>query len=103
MNAIPDHLGKRQRPLIDQQLADRTVKTLRTSAPQAVSGTQPFFIATGFYKPHLPFEFPESFLGHNRDVELHSNVYAPREMPTIGWSPYMELSSNVDIRKASRK
>ncbi|KAH3698045.1 iduronate 2-sulfatase-like [Dreissena polymorpha] len=98
-NAIPDHLVKRQRPLNDQQLADRTVKTLRTLEPQAVSGTQPFYIATGFYKPHLSLVFSESFLGHDRDVELPSNSYAPREMPTIGWSPYMELNSYADIKK----
>ncbi|XP_052256437.1 iduronate 2-sulfatase-like [Dreissena polymorpha] len=66
---------------------------------KAVAGTQSFFIATGFYKPHFPFVFPESFLGHCRDVELPSNSYAPREMPTIVWSPYMELNSYADIRK----
>ncbi|KAH3698038.1 hypothetical protein DPMN_085553 [Dreissena polymorpha] len=98
-NAITDQLVKKQRHLIDQQLADCTVKTLRTLAPQAVAGTQSFFIATGFYKPHFPFVFPESFLGHCRDVELPSNSYAPREMPTIVWSPYMELNSYADIRK----
>lgn len=27
------------------------------------TNSQPFFLAVGFYKPHIPIKFPEQYLG----------------------------------------
>ena len=48
-----------QKPLPDQQIADQAVKTLRNLAKE---NNDPFFLAVGFHKPHLPFVFPEEYL-----------------------------------------
>ncbi|XP_060605035.1 iduronate 2-sulfatase-like [Ruditapes philippinarum] len=56
--AVPDHLLI-DNPLIDEQIANQAIKTMQRLAPDAKSGKQPFFLAVGFQKPHLPFVFPE--------------------------------------------
>ena len=40
---------------LDGQVADRAVETLRRLAAEP----EPFFLAVGFYKPHLPFNAPK--------------------------------------------
>ncbi|KAH3781476.1 hypothetical protein DPMN_159306 [Dreissena polymorpha] len=81
-SAVPDEQLK-VKPLVDQQIADKTIKTLRKFAPKALSGKKPFFVAIGLNKPHLPFVFPKSFMKHYPDVELPENPYAPVNMPSI--------------------
>ncbi|CAG2213195.1 IDS [Mytilus edulis] len=96
---IPDSLLK-DRPLIDKQIADHAINTLQHLAPAAKSGHKPFFLAVGFYRPHLPFVFPQSFI-HNypwSDVHVPDNQFAPRSMPTIAWTHSNELWSYQDIK-----
>ena len=59
--AIPDNLLK-DKPLVDAQTADHAKQILRKVAPAAKTGEKPFFVAVGFHRPHLPFDFPQSFL-----------------------------------------
>ena len=51
-------------PLTDTQTAQHAIKTLQRVAPAAISGEQPFFVAVGFHKPHLPFLFPARFMNY---------------------------------------
>ncbi|XP_052282270.1 iduronate 2-sulfatase-like [Dreissena polymorpha] len=95
--AVPDEQLKKE-PLIDEQLADHAVKTLRKVAPKAISGEQPFFVAVGFHKPHLPFVFPKSFLDLYPNVSLPDNPYAPVNMPDIAWNVYGGLLMFHDIK-----
>ncbi|XP_053399532.1 iduronate 2-sulfatase-like [Mercenaria mercenaria] len=91
--AIPDSELK-TKPLVDRQIADHAVKTLRTLAPTAKTGETKFFMAVGFRKPHLPFVFPESVMRNfypRRTIRLPSNPYAPVNMPSIAWFPNPEL------------
>ena len=98
--AIPDHLLKDQ-PLMDSQIADRAVYTLRKLAHEARSGRMPFFVAVGFHRPHLPFDFPESILRYypEESIRLPDNEYAPVNMPSVAWSDYGELRKYGDIQK----
>ena len=86
-------------PLIDQQIAQHALETLRRLAPAAKSGKQPFFLAAGFHKPHLPFIAPEQFfdLYPRDDINLPDNEYAPWGMPPVAWSNYGELREYHDI------
>ena len=87
-------------PLPDDQIADHAIKTLRKVAPAAVTGENPFFVAAGFHKPHLPFVFPEEFLADYPlgTISLPDNPHAPSKMPPIAWSSYGELRSYQDIK-----
>ena len=93
--------GDRERnPLPDEQIASRAIEMLNLAAHNASSGEQPFFIAVGFHKPHLPFVFPEEFLDFYPadDIRLPDNPYAPRNMPDVAWSSYGELLGYQDIK-----
>ena len=80
--AVPTAIREKE-PLPDEQIAAEAVKRLEELAEQ----DKPFFLAVGFYKPHLPFVFPAEFLQHYpaQVVELPPNHYAPDGMPTIAW------------------
>ena len=95
--ATPDE--RKKRPLPDEQIVKHAVKMLRKLAPKAKSGQKPFFLAVGFYKPHLPFVFPEEFLAMYPPSEIHlpPNPYAPENMPSIAWTTYRELRMFGDI------
>ena len=98
--AIPDNLLK-DKPLVDAQTADHAVQTLHKVAPAAISGEKPFFVAVGFHRPHLPFDFPKSFLQYYPEagIRIPDNEYAPVDMPSAAWSAYEELREYADIRK----
>ena len=97
--AIPEEKLK-EKPLEDQLSAAHAIKVLKEVAPDAKSGKQNFFVAVGFHKPHLPFQFPESFLKYYPEgsVKLPSNPYAPDHMPPVAWTNYDELRDFDDIK-----
>ena len=89
-----------QKPLPDTQIADHAVQTLKNLSQKALAGDQPFFVAVGFHKPHLPFIIPEEFLSYypEADIKIPDNEYAPVNMPDIAWSSYGELRAYEDVR-----
>ena len=89
-----------QKPLPDTQIADHAVQTLKNLSQKALAGDQPFFVAVGFHKPHLPFIIPEEFLSYypEADIRIPDNEYAPVNMPDIAWSSYGELRAYEDVR-----
>ena len=98
--AVPDKL-LRDKPLGDDQVAQKAKETLRLIAVDKKFGGKPFFLAVGFYKPHLPFVFPESFLSYypESQIGLPSNPYAPDGMPEIAWNLFNELRNYGDQSK----
>ncbi|KAK6192075.1 hypothetical protein SNE40_003619 [Patella caerulea] len=90
-------------PLQDMVLADNAVKVLREVAPAAKRGEQPFFVAVGFHKPHLPFIFRGEFLDLYplEDIQLPDNEYAPVNMPSVAWFPFDNLRNYKDIAKVN--
>ena len=90
-----------ENPLIDKQLTDYGISTLRRVAPQALSGEKPFFIAIGLRRPHLPFVFPESMLKYypTDSVQLPTNRFAPINMPDAAWSTYGEIRHYCDVQR----
>lgn len=61
--------------------------------------TNPFFMAVGFHKPHVPLKFPAPYLSlHPIDnVELPSNGRRPDGLPPVAWNPWMKLRQREDI------
>lgn len=72
---------RKTKQLCDRVIADDAVVKLRLAAQNRQDTGQPFFLAAGFRKPHLPFRFPESMLSllppeDKVDVALHPTLDA---------------------------
>ncbi|MBD3378604.1 sulfatase-like hydrolase/transferase [candidate division KSB1 bacterium] len=63
----------------DGMTADKAVEDLRALAHKK----QPFFLAVGFLKPHLPFNAPKKYfdLYDHDKIELAPNPYVPENAP----------------------
>ena len=92
-----------KKELPDIQISERAIKTIRKIADGAKSGQQPFFLAVGFHKPHLPFVFPKEYLSFypKENIRLPDNPYAPVNMPKVAWKVYDELMSYRDIHRSN--
>ena len=86
--------------LPDEQIANRAIKTLNRVAKKSVNDKQPFFVAVGFRRPHLPFVVPERYYDMYplSSIRLPDNPYAPVDMPRIAWTAYNELRKYGDIK-----
>ncbi|TWU64613.1 sulfatase-like hydrolase/transferase [Crateriforma conspicua] len=63
----------------DGMIAEKTINDLRRLAKM----DQPFFLATGFMKPHLPFVAPQKYwdLYDPRKIHLPPNAQVPQDAP----------------------
>jgi len=97
--AVPPSVEAKH-PLPDTQIAERAIATIKNMSNQ-LDGDQPFFLAVGFHKPHLPFIFPESFLDMypTSSIQLPPDQQPPKNMPPIAWSGYGELRNYFDQTK----
>ena len=82
-------------PLQDDLIALHAIDILHELAE---TPDQPFFLAVGFKKPHLPFVFPEAFLDYypEEDMQLPTIPYAPVDMPRVAWINSGELRNNYE-------
>ncbi|MDG1897733.1 MAG: sulfatase [Fuerstiella sp.] len=79
----------------DGLLAERAVAELRMLKDR----DQPFFMAVGFLKPHLPFIAPEKYwtLYDHDQIEIPDNYHAPRDAPAESIHNSGELRSYAGI------
>ena len=65
----------------------------------AVLKDQPFFLACGFIKPHLPFVAPKKYwdLYDHDAIELADNPFAPQDAPQYALSNWGELRAYHDM------
>jgi arylsulfatase A-like enzyme len=63
----------------DGKIAEKTIEQLR----QFKQSGKPFFIATGFFKPHLPFYAPKKYWDlYDRDkIDIADNRHRPKDAP----------------------
>jgi arylsulfatase A-like enzyme len=62
---------------------------------------KPFFIAMGFYKPHLPFNSPKKYwdMYKPEDIKLADNPFIPKNAPTYATTNWGELRNYYGIPK----
>ena len=80
----------------DGAIADEAVRRLRAARERA---GQPFFLAVGFLKPHLPFVAPKKYWDmYRRDsFEPHPRQQPPEGAPDFARTPWGELRGYSDI------
>ncbi len=80
----------------DGKIADEAVRRLQQSAS---SPGQPFFLAVGFLKPHLPFIAPQKYWDLYDPQSLPMPVYrqAPQGAPEYAPTKWGELRSYSDV------
>jgi iduronate 2-sulfatase len=61
----------------DGQLTNKTIKDLRRLAKQ----DKPFFLATGYVKPHLPFNVPRKYFDVYDSIQIADNRFRPENLP----------------------
>lgn len=78
----------------DGMLADKSINDLRKFA----KSEEPFFLAVGFWKPHLPFNAPKKYwdLYDEEDIVLADNPYKPNNAPDAAMHPWGELRGMYD-------
>ncbi len=70
----------------DGRVADTAIKTLRTLK----QADDPFFLAVGFWKPHLPFNAPKRYwdLYDRKAIPVPSHLDTPTDVPDIALTDY---------------
>ena len=88
---VPDNFYR------DGILADRAIQDLQRFAKT----DQPFFLAVGFYKPHLPFIAPSRFWDRYPfdQVRLPDNYFVPKDAPPVAIHNWGELRAYADVPK----
>ena len=84
-------------PLPDAQVTDWAVDKLDSLAPDAISGSTPFFMAVGYHKPHMPYACPDEYFDVYPSVSIANNPYPPQNMPPVAWYGNNELRQYDDI------
>ena len=82
---------------IDGQTALKSVEDLK----QFKANGQPFFLAVGFVKPHLPFNAPKKYwdLYDPNSITLPENAMFPKSAPQRANHKWGELRAYIDIPK----
>ena len=82
---------------IDGQTALKSVEDLK----QFKASGQPFFLAVGFVKPHLPFNAPKKYwdLYDPNSIRLPENATFPKSAPQRANHKWGELRAYIDIPK----
>lgn len=82
---------------IDGQVCGAAEKALE----ELKNGTQPFFLAVGFRKPHLPFCAPEKYwkLYEREEIPEPSPKSHPIDAPELATRSWMELEGYTDISR----
>ncbi len=79
----------------DGKIAFRSIQDLKKLNDMG----KPFFLAVGFYKPHLPFNAPKKYweLYDPEEIDLAGNPHAPENAPEASIHNFGELRAYHDI------
>lgn len=80
---------------IDGAIADQALAAMRRLAKK----DQPFFLAAGFVRPHLPFVVPRKYweLYDREKIPLAENRFIPRNTPKFAMNTMYELRDYFDF------
>ena len=82
--------------LRDGQTAEKAAKVLEVLAKFQ---SQPFFLAVGFYKPHLPYNAPQRYydLYNSQTFNIHTDSMTPEGAPRIARTDWNEIRVYQDL------
>nr|XP_037276868.1 LOW QUALITY PROTEIN: iduronate 2-sulfatase-like [Rhipicephalus microplus] len=69
-----------------------------TSREGGNSPQMPFFLAVGFYKPHIPFRIPKEYLDLYpiAHIKLPPDHELPADLPPVAWNPWTDVRRRHD-------
>lgn len=79
----------------DGRIANKAIEKLQ----EFQNSSEPFFMAVGFKKPHLPFNAPSKYweLYNEETINLAQNAYPPEDAPGISLPNFGELRAYYGI------
>ena len=84
----------------DGEIADQALAAMEKLA----DAEQPFFLAVGFIRPHLPFTPPKKYwdLYHREEIPLAKNPRLPTAAPSMAMNTMYELRDYLDFAESPR-
>uniref|UniRef100_A0A3B3ZM73 Iduronate 2-sulfatase n=1 Tax=Periophthalmus magnuspinnatus TaxID=409849 RepID=A0A3B3ZM73_9GOBI len=66
-----------------------------------INQDQPFFLAIGFHKPHIPFRIPKEFLSLYplEHMSLAPDPDVPKQLPLVAYNPWTDIRLREDIQR----
>eukprot|EP00066_Takifugu_rubripes_P005812 XP_003970139.1 PREDICTED: iduronate 2-sulfatase [Takifugu rubripes] len=66
-----------------------------------VQNTQPFFLAVGFHKPHIPFRIPQEYLSLYpiEKMTLAPDPIVPELLPPVAYNPWTDVRKRDDVKQ----
>ena len=81
----------------DHGLATNTIQRLQFAGKKLASDGTPFFIQSGFARPHTPWRVPSRFwdLYDTEDIVLAEHKLPPADMPGVAWQAHSFFNSTT--------
>ncbi|GCB62138.1 iduronate 2-sulfatase isoform X1 [Scyliorhinus torazame] len=85
-----------ERTLPDIQSTEEAIRLLKSMK----SLENPFFLAVGYHKPHIPLKYPKEFLKlYPRDkIPLAPDHKIPLKLPPVAYNPWTDLRIRDDVK-----
>ncbi|KAG9349069.1 hypothetical protein JZ751_029387 [Albula glossodonta] len=82
--------------LPDMENTEEAVRLLKSMKER----DSPFFLAVGYYKPHIPFRIPQEFLKLYplENMTLAPDPDVPRALPSVAYNPWTDIRKREDVQ-----
>ncbi|XP_026186257.1 iduronate 2-sulfatase isoform X2 [Mastacembelus armatus] len=83
--------------LPDLESTEEAVRLLKSMAYR----DDPFFLAVGFHKPHIPFRIPQEYLSLYPigQMTLAPDPDVPKRLPPVAYNPWTDIRKREDVKK----
>ncbi|XP_077984853.1 iduronate 2-sulfatase-like [Glandiceps talaboti] len=94
--SLPDIQSTQYALQILQNISKQSHDSLRES-----KSSQPFFLAVGLHKPHIPLKYPKEFLDLYplSSIKPPPDPHYPPNLPQVAWNPWTDVRKRDDIKK----
>lgn len=85
--------------LPDIQSTQYAINFLKNHSTNQYTRNQPFFLAVGYHKPHIPLKYPKHFLDLYPIDKIHiaPDPLQPFGMPPVAYEPWTDIRWRDDI------